>query len=243
MSGKIIPSILEKGVEISRNWATPWSFDSLGTVMAPLGVSFHLLIEDQGLVLSAILVPFDSNPFMLCPWAMSFFQKLCTDPFPPVTTRLRLSHSHLFTLAQLVVGSPLKVLAHLGKYIELQTETKQNEDPWFHLEYFFFSFLKGWSMCHPKICLFGTRIILRGFFLRNCKFKRGSENSSSYPLVKEIYIYKEVYLRKGPVLETHNCFTGGTHLHWPATLVYQTLLFSLPLNGIPLWSPSPQLCP
>ena len=37
----------------------------LGTVMVPLGVSFHLLTEDQGLVLSAILVPFDSNQFML----------------------------------------------------------------------------------------------------------------------------------------------------------------------------------
>ena len=39
------------------------------------GVSFSLL-EDQGLVkvnLSAILDPFDSNLFMLCPWAMSFF--------------------------------------------------------------------------------------------------------------------------------------------------------------------------
>ena len=35
--------------------------------MAPLGMSFHLLIEDQGLVLSTILVPFDSNWFMLCP--------------------------------------------------------------------------------------------------------------------------------------------------------------------------------
>ena len=33
--------------------------------MVPLGVSFHLLTEDQGLVLSAILVPFDSNQFML----------------------------------------------------------------------------------------------------------------------------------------------------------------------------------
>ena len=52
--------------------------------MAPLGVSFHLLIEDQGLVLSAILVPFDSNWFMLCPWAMPFFQKLCPSSFPPV---------------------------------------------------------------------------------------------------------------------------------------------------------------
>ena len=53
--------------------------------MATLGVSFHLLIEDQGLVLSAILVPFDSNQFMLSPSAMSFFQKLCPAPFPPVT--------------------------------------------------------------------------------------------------------------------------------------------------------------
>ena len=52
--------------------------------MAPLGVSFHLLIQDQGLVLSAILVPFDSNQFMLCPWAMSLFQKLCPAPFSPV---------------------------------------------------------------------------------------------------------------------------------------------------------------
>ena len=48
----------------------------------------HLLIEDQGLVLSANLVPFDSNQFMLCPWAMSFFQKLCSAPFPPVTLPL-----------------------------------------------------------------------------------------------------------------------------------------------------------
>ena len=58
--------------------------------MEPLGVSFSLQIEDQGLVefdLSAILDPFDSNQFMLClcPWAMSFFQKLCPGPFPPVS--------------------------------------------------------------------------------------------------------------------------------------------------------------
>ena len=52
--------------------------------MAPLGVLFHLLTEDQGPVLSAILVPFDSNRFRLCPRAMSFFQKLCPAPFPPV---------------------------------------------------------------------------------------------------------------------------------------------------------------
>ena len=60
----------------------------LGTVIAPLGVSFSLLIEDQGLVevyLFAVLDPFDSYWFMLYPWAMSFFQKLCPVLFTPVT--------------------------------------------------------------------------------------------------------------------------------------------------------------
>ena len=57
--------------------------------MAFLGVPFHLLIEDQGLVLSAILVPFGSKLVSLCPWALSFFQKLCPAPFPPVTQRLQ----------------------------------------------------------------------------------------------------------------------------------------------------------
>ena len=77
-----------EGAKISRIWATAHSLvfgQCLGTVMAPLGLSFHLLIDDQGLVLSTILLPFDSNQFMLCPWAMSFFQKLCPVPFPPVT--------------------------------------------------------------------------------------------------------------------------------------------------------------
>ena len=51
--------------------------------MVPLGVSFSLLIENQGLVevdLSAILGPFDSNGFILCPRVMSFFLKLCPAP-------------------------------------------------------------------------------------------------------------------------------------------------------------------
>ena len=55
--------------------------------LLPLGVSCSLRIKDQGLVeidLSAILGPFDSNGFMLCPWGMSFFRKLCPPPFPPV---------------------------------------------------------------------------------------------------------------------------------------------------------------
>ena len=46
--------------------------------MELLSVSFSLLIEDQGLVevdLSAILDTFDSNQFMLCPWAVCILSK------------------------------------------------------------------------------------------------------------------------------------------------------------------------
>ena len=56
--------------------------------MVPLGVSFSLQIENQGLVefdLSVILDPFDFNWFMLCSWAMSFFQNLFPALFPPVS--------------------------------------------------------------------------------------------------------------------------------------------------------------
>ena len=80
---------LGQGVEISRNPSTAhflvfWWW--LGTVLEPLDVSFSLLIEDKGLIkvdLSAILDPFNSNQFMLCPQAVSFFRKLCPTPPPP----------------------------------------------------------------------------------------------------------------------------------------------------------------
>ena len=52
--------------------------------MVPLGMSFSLQIENQGLVefdLSVILDPFDFNWFMSCPWAMPFCRKLCPAPF------------------------------------------------------------------------------------------------------------------------------------------------------------------
>ena len=74
-----------------QDWATAHSLVFWwcpGTIMAPLGVSFSLLIEDQGPIkvnLSAMLNLFDSNWFMLCPWAMSFFQNVCPACFPPVT--------------------------------------------------------------------------------------------------------------------------------------------------------------
>ena len=76
MSGRIITTIGKP--------PTPWSFDSA----LEFWMSFSLQIENQGLVeidLSVILDPFDFNWFMLCPWAMSFFQKLCPGPFPPVS--------------------------------------------------------------------------------------------------------------------------------------------------------------
>ena len=70
----------------SNNWGTTHSSvvgQCLGTVLMPLGVSFILQIEEQGLVeldLSS-WTPFDINRFTLCPWAMSFFQKLCPTLF------------------------------------------------------------------------------------------------------------------------------------------------------------------
>ena len=74
MSGRLPQLFLERGGDFHpRNWATAHSlafWQCLGTVTVPLGVSFSLLIEDQGLTkvhLSAILDPFDSNRGMLCP--------------------------------------------------------------------------------------------------------------------------------------------------------------------------------
>ena len=70
------------GVTESRTRLNDWT-ELTGTVMALLGMSFSLLIEDQGLVevdLYAIFNPFDFNWFMWCPWAI----KLCPAPFPPI---------------------------------------------------------------------------------------------------------------------------------------------------------------
>ena len=54
---------------------------------------------------------FDSYWFMVCPWAMSFFQKLCPAPFPPVTpleTPYPSVNPNLFSgLGPLLRGVPL----------------------------------------------------------------------------------------------------------------------------------------
>ena len=70
----------------SNNWGTTHSlafWHCLGTVLVSLGVSFSLYIENQCLVefdLSVSLDPFYFSWFILCPWAMAFFQKLCPTP-------------------------------------------------------------------------------------------------------------------------------------------------------------------
>ena len=85
MSGRIIPTILGKGRGFPGVGLLPafWSLMvNFGTITAPLSVSFSLLTEDQGLVevdVSSILDQFNSNQFMLCPLAMSFYEK-CTLP-------------------------------------------------------------------------------------------------------------------------------------------------------------------
>lgn len=91
--------------------------------MAQLSVSTHLLIEDQDLDLSASLAPFDSNGFMLYPWAKSFFQKLCPAAFPPVTVHLNING------ASANAHSPETEVLFSG-LITLLVEAMQKEEIW-----------------------------------------------------------------------------------------------------------------
>ena len=84
------------------------------------------LVCHQGLV----LVPFDSNQFMLCPWAMSFFQKLCPASFPPVTVSWRqcyrvylYKHSQyafIYVLIFMKQWLSSKAILHIWVYFMLQ---------------------------------------------------------------------------------------------------------------------------
>ena len=79
-------SYANKWEDHSNYWGTAHSlsFDKcLGTVLAPLGVSFNLQIEDQGLVevdLSVILDPFDL--IGLC-YVLGLFHSLKSCALPP----------------------------------------------------------------------------------------------------------------------------------------------------------------
>ena len=81
---------------------------------------FSLQIEDQGLVkfdLSAILDPFDVNHFMLCPWAMLFFQKLRPAPFSPISCSFHEAHlGPQCCIYNLLAGQPENSWPLGGKY-------------------------------------------------------------------------------------------------------------------------------
>ena len=69
-------------------------------------MSFSLLMADQDLVkvdLSAIFSTLNSDWFVLCPWAISFFPRLCPAPFPPVTP--------LTTVSQQLLSKWVRVLS------------------------------------------------------------------------------------------------------------------------------------
>ena len=97
MSGRSIPAILRKGGDFQElghhplfdTYGGPWNcHGSVGVSVSLLMCYNELYTEAQGLVevdLSAILDPFGTNQFMSCPQAMSFFQRLCPAPFPPVS--------------------------------------------------------------------------------------------------------------------------------------------------------------
>ena len=71
MNGRILLTILGKGgdfQELGLHLLFGLLKAGLGNVMAPLGTSISLLIEDQVKVdLSVLLNPFDFNQFVLCP--------------------------------------------------------------------------------------------------------------------------------------------------------------------------------
>ena len=90
------------------------------------GCVISLVIEDQDLVLSAIMVPFDSNQFMLCPWVMSFFQKLWPAPFPPVTVGFDYS-SHTTLGKQTLGGHKQNLVCTMPQ--EKGALTPQKTDP------------------------------------------------------------------------------------------------------------------
>ena len=80
--------MLNKQSDNIQSWIT--SFPVLNQSVVPCSVltvaswPAYIFLRSQ-VDLSAIWDSFDSNQFMLCPWAISFFQKLCPAPFPPVS--------------------------------------------------------------------------------------------------------------------------------------------------------------
>ena len=102
MSGKVIPTIFGKGWRFPGFGPPPklvfWQ--CLGTVMASLGVSFSLLVEDQGLIKINLSVIFSSVQFnhsvvsnSLQPHGLQHAQLPCPSPTPG-------AHSNSYPLSQ-----------------------------------------------------------------------------------------------------------------------------------------------
>ena len=90
MSRRIIPTILGRGRDFQVlsylplfGLSSTWEL-SRHLWLCHLACWLRIMVQSE-VDLSVILDTFDSNLFMLCPWAMSFFQTLCPAPFPPVT--------------------------------------------------------------------------------------------------------------------------------------------------------------
>ena len=106
MSGRIVPTILGMGQRFTgigplpiflvfdgRPWNcyAPVDVSQLGDMLQWAYTEAQSLVEDD---LSAILDPFGSNQFMLCPQFMLFFQRLCPGPFPPVSLLVDYSYTY-----------------------------------------------------------------------------------------------------------------------------------------------------
>ena len=88
-----VRGVTESDMTERLNWLTEEKGLHAETAKSSLTVIFKLVISGLTSIILIVLGtsnlqfqgPFDSNQFMLCPWAMSFFQKWCPAPFPPVT--------------------------------------------------------------------------------------------------------------------------------------------------------------
>ena len=140
----------------------------------PLGVSFSLQIEDQGLVefdLSAILDRLDFNGFMFCFWAMSFFQKLFPAPFPPVSCFFPLPHPvPQCCLYSLLVGQPENSWPLGGKYCIISTLSRYSG---LHLPYFLQLVQHQHLSVNPRGWVTGTKCLLEVHWLASLQRRLG----------------------------------------------------------------------
>ena len=114
----------------SNIWGnTPWSFDSALEPSCCLQMC-HLACRLKAfswIWLVCILDPFDFNWFMLCPWAMLFFQKLCPAPFSPVSCSFHEPHlGPQYCVYNLLEGQPEDNWPWGGKYCIVSNPSRES---------------------------------------------------------------------------------------------------------------------